>query len=212
MTEQQYEALLPTLQAHMQPDRHGISTVWNAYCDTEDLSLIRRSVERPLFKEKLRLRCYHVPRENDEVFVELKRKLNGIGYKRRMTVTYAQAKRLLAGEAVNSEDRQVEREVLEFVRRYYPRPRVYILYRRYAMFSKDDPQLRITVDRELSFCTEENEQFKPIAGEENTVLLEIKTLNGVPPWLWKELSRLQIYQAPFSKVGTCFLRHLAQTL
>ena len=214
MTAEQYQALLPLFDAKMNRDRFGISTICNIYYDTVDYTLIRRSIERPPFKEKLRLRSYGIPKNDDMVFVEIKRKLNGIGYKRRIRVTFAEAKRLCRGEPIQCDDRQIEAELLAFIERYHPKPMVYLTYRRYAMTAKDDPEFRVTIDRDLRYRMSDPENpgedgMKPIMEDDSSVLMEIKALGAIPRWLTDEMSRLKIYQAPFSKVGTSYTRHVA---
>ena len=214
MSAEQYNRLLPVLLSHLQYDGFGLSTVCNIYYDTPDFALIRRSIERPSFKEKLRLRSYGIPTDSDTVFVEIKRKLNGIGYKRRISVPFGKAKKLLRGEAIRCDNPQIEEELLEFVRRYHPRPMVYLTYQRYAMTAGDDSAFRVTIDRDLKYRISEAENpseegMRPIMADQSAVLMEIKALGAIPRWLTDEMSRLKIYQAPFSKVGTCYIRHIA---
>ena len=214
MSASQYSALLPVLENHMTQDAYGTVPVCNIYYDTKDFQLIRRSIERPLFKEKLRLRSYGIPTENDTVFVEIKRKLNGIGYKRRISVPFSQAKALLRGESIECDSPQIERELEEFVRRYHPQPVVYLMYRRFAMTDPDNPELRVTFDSELRYRTENPDQpsaegMQPFTEDDSAVLMEIKALDGIPLWLVSEMSRLGIRQAPFSKIGACYTRRIA---
>ena len=214
LTAGQYRELLPTLDAHMRETRYGTSAVCNIYYDTLDYALIRRSVERPLFKEKLRLRSYGFPKEDSTVYVEIKRKLNGIGYKRRVSLPFGEAKRLLRGEPVPCGDPQIEGEILAFVRRYRPKPMVCLTYRRTAMTDRDDPEFRVTFDRELRYRLRDPEHpdgdgMQPIMEDDSMILMEIKALGAIPRWLTDEMSRLRIYQAPFSKIGACYTLHIA---
>ena len=214
MNAEQYQALLPLFDEKMTRDRFGETTICNIYYDTPDYTLIRRSIERPLFKEKLRLRSYGIPGNDDMVFAEIKRKLNGIGYKRRISVPFGEAKKLLNGEPTQCDDPQTEAELLAFVERYHPQPMVYLTYRRYAMTARDDPEFRITIDQDLKYRMSDvevpsNEGMDPIMDDGSFVLMEIKALGAIPRWLTNEMSRLKIYQAPFSKVGTCYVMHIA---
>ncbi len=214
MTAEQYRMLLPVLEAQLQHDDFGTSTICSIYYDTPDYTLIRRSIERPLFKEKLRLRSYGIPGNDDMVFVEIKRKLNGIGYKRRISVPFGEAKKLLRGEAIGCGDPQIGSELLAFIDRYHPQPAVYLTYRRYAMTAKDDPEFRVTIDRDLKYRISEveypsEEGMMPVMEDGSLVLMEIKALGAIPLWLTDEMSRLKIFQAPFSKIGTCYTRHIA---
>lgn len=214
LSAEQYQSLLPIFADRMKPDEHGESTVCNIYYDTPDYALIRRSIERPRFKEKLRIRSYGIPRDSDAVFLEIKRKLNGIGYKRRVLMPFADAKRLLRGEPTNCSDPQLEAELLAFVERYHPRPMVYLTYRRYALTAEDDPRFRVTIDRDLRYRLLEAENpseigMRPIMADESMALMEIKAMGAIPSWFVREMGRLLIYQAPFSKVGECYTRHIA---
>ena len=217
MTPEQYRQLLPVLESHMERDSYGETRVHNIFYDTPDLYLIRRSVERPLFKEKLRLRSYGIPTEESKVYVEIKRKLNGIGYKRRICVNFSDAKRLLKGESIDTGQPQIGKEILEFVRRYHPTPAVCLSYLRYAMYGREDPHFRITIDRDLRYRTErpeapdEDDMIPVMPDNDSWILMEIKAMNAIPLWLTEEMSRLKIHQAPFSKIGTCYTLHLAGT-
>ena len=70
--------LISRLKGHMEPDRYGLTTIASLYYDTPDRRLIRASLEKPEFKEKLRLRSYGPATEASPVFLELKRKASGI--------------------------------------------------------------------------------------------------------------------------------------
>lgn len=217
MTRQQYETLLPVLNEHMARDAYGETLIWNVYCDTPDYALIRRSVERPRFKEKFRLRSYGVPDGTRPIYAEIKRKLNGIGYKRRISVPFEDALRLLRGEAICSDRPQIENEILAFVRRYRPEPRVCLTYRRYAMTGKDDPDFRMTIDWDIRYRTErpgapDAEDMRPVLPDNSQVLMEVKALGAIPRWLLEAMNRLAIRQAPFSKIGTCYTLHIARDL
>ncbi len=217
MTARQYEALFPLLEEHMTRDAYGTSTVCNVYYDTPDYMLIRRSIERPRFKEKLRVRSYGVPKDTDSVFVEIKRKLNGVGYKRRIYIPYRDVKTLLRGEPIGCGDAQIERELLEFVNRYRPQPRVFIAYERFAMYDREEPDVRVTIDTSLRYRTENVDMTfgdggEPVMGDGSRVLMEIKAPNAIPIWLTGAMSELRIYQAPFSKIGTCFTEHIAPAM
>ena len=72
LTPRQYDGLMRVLIEYMEMDRYGESTILSLYLDTADSLLIRRSLEKPVYKEKLRLRSYGVPGEEDDVFLEIK--------------------------------------------------------------------------------------------------------------------------------------------
>ena len=84
LSREKYESLRQLLDPHIVPDEYFESTVCSIYYDSDDYHLIRYSIERPVYKEKLRLRSYNVPADGDSVFVELKKKYKGVVYKRRI--------------------------------------------------------------------------------------------------------------------------------
>ncbi len=214
MTEEQFNQLLPVAEKYMYYDSHGKSTVCSEFYDTEDFYLIRKSTERPLFKEKMRIRSYGIPTEDSFVFVEIKRKLNGTGYKRRISVPYREAKRLMNGEIINSADFQIEREIGELVKRYNPKSVAVVCCERIAMFEKGNDDFRITFDLNIRYRTENTDLTcgdygEPVLTDERNIVMEVKSSFGVPKWLGDELTRLKIYREPFSKIGTAYTNHIA---
>ena len=86
---QQQRFLLEGMAPYRKKDAYGAYTICNIYYDTGDWRLIRKSLEKPVYKEKLRVRSYGVPMGDDKVFVELKKKYDGVVYKRRVAMTAA---------------------------------------------------------------------------------------------------------------------------
>ncbi|MBQ1515273.1 MAG: polyphosphate polymerase domain-containing protein, partial [Lachnospiraceae bacterium] len=94
----QRAALLSAMKDFLEPDPHGESTICNVYYDTPDFRLIRHSLEKPVYKEKLRIRSYGPAKPGQEIFLEMKKKFDGVVYKRRISLPLAQAEAFLAGE------------------------------------------------------------------------------------------------------------------
>ena len=212
----QYARLMEKLREHIEPDEYFQSTVCSLYYDTADCSLIRHSVEAPVYKEKLRLRSYGVPTPESPVFVELKKKYKGIVYKRRVTMAAAEAARWLRGESGPPEDGQMEREIDWFLRQNRPVPRAYIACERTAWRAVDDPELRITFDErirwretDLDLCA--GSEGEPLT-EEGQVLMELKIPQAAPLWLARLLSDEQLFPTGFSKYGTAYKDHILQEL
>ena len=146
VTQQQYNALAKVFAARMVPDRFAESTISNIYYDTPDFRLIRRSLDRPAYKEKLRLRTYRTPGADTEAFVEIKKKYDHIVYKRRIAMTYSEAQAYLDGGAA-PEQSQISREIDWFLHFYKGiQPAMCICYDRLALFDKYQPELRVTFD------------------------------------------------------------------
>lgn len=212
----EYVALRQTLSEHMSADEYGKHTICNLYLDTPDYALIRASLEKPVYKEKLRLRSYGVPSEGDTVFLELKKKCGGTVFKRRAALPLTDARRYLEQGDSAPVDSQIMRELDWAIRRYQPVPTVFIAYDRVALTGLDDPELRITFDTNLR-CRRDHLSLtagawgSPLLGEDQ-FLMEVKTLGAMPLWLSHRLAELGIFPTSFSKYGTFYQEHLSNSI
>ncbi|HPE16255.1 MAG TPA: polyphosphate polymerase domain-containing protein [Oscillospiraceae bacterium] len=214
LDEAQYLALRRALMDHMHEDEYGLGTVVSLYYDTADFTLIRASIERPVYKEKLRLRSYGTPNDSDTVFIELKKKYRGVVFKRRFGVSLEEARRYLAGgsvPAVSPEETQIVRETDWFLATHDVEPKSVISCDRRALVGNDDAELRITFDRSLRW---RKTQLDLAFGDWGAPLLpggtvmEIKTLGAMPLWLCELLSEVRAYPASISKYGLCYKEDL----
>lgn len=217
MTRDQFEQLQEALKPYLVPDDYPVSTICNLYYDTSDYLLIRRSIEKPNYKEKFRLRSYGVPEPGSPVFMEIKKKYDGIVYKRRVRVTAFEAQRYLAGGPVPlCNDKQIMREIHWFCRRYPLQPAMFLAYDRWAYRGADDPNLRITFDRNIRYRTDDLDLTHGDRGTrllpKDTVLMEIKIPGAAPLWLSHILSELGIFSNSFSKYGRCYQRVLQEQI
>ncbi len=209
INEAQRTALTKILMDHTIPDPHGESTICNIYYDTPDFRLIRRSLEKPAYKEKLRVRSYGPVRPEQPVFVELKKKYDSVVYKRRIELPEAQVDDCFQKGTSLPDQSQIGREI-EYFRRYYKDliPVVRLCYDRTAYFSNVDPDLRITLDRNILWSRDHLSLTEAVSGrqllEEGQALLEIKAASAIPLWLCHTLSELKIHQVSFSKYGTVY--------
>lgn len=212
LTRAQRDALVRAVEAHMEPDDYGRSLVCNIYYDTPDHRLIRRSLEGPVYKEKLRLRGYGQIREGDKVFLEMKKKYNGIVYKRRVKLPVEKAMAYMADPEAVLDKGQIGRE-LDYFKRFYGqlRPAMYLSYDRLA-WRLDD--LRITLDWNVLYRMEQLDLTVPPEGEqlleEDQYLLEIKTATAMPLWLVEVLDQNHVRKQSFSKYGKAYLRLLQE--
>jgi len=208
----QYETLFRELRDHIVPDAYHRSTVCSIYYDTDDYELIRRSIEAPVYKEKLRLRSYGVPDDDGTVFIELKKKYKGMVYKRRVPMGAKAAMAYLAGEAGPTECSQMTREIDWFLHENDVNPKVFIACDRYAWVDKENPELRITFDENLRWRTDRLDLTLGSDGETLTepgaVLMEIKIPGTAPLWLARLLSDQRVFPTSFSKYGTCYKNHI----
>lgn len=208
----QYETLFRELRDHIVPDAYHRSTVCSIYYDTDDYELIRRSIEAPVYKEKLRLRSYGVPDDDGTVFIELKKKYKGMVYKRRVPMGAKAAVAYLAGEAGPTECSQMTREIDWFLHENDVKPKAFIACDRYAWVDKENPELRITFDENLRWRTDRLDLTLGSDGETLTepgaVLMEIKIPGTAPLWLARLLSEQALFPTGFSKYGTCYKNHI----
>lgn len=208
LTRKQYACLLPRLAGIFAADDYGKTAICNIYYDTDDWRLIRASIEKPIYKEKLRVRSYGVPRERDTVFVELKKKYDGVVYKRRIGTDAAHAKAFLESGVLPRGAGQVEREILWFLGFYRVKPKVFIGYDRTAYFGKTDSGLRVTFDENLRFRENDLDLRAGDAGvpllADDPVLMELKLPGVCPLSLCRLLSEVGAYPVSFSKYGKFF--------
>ena len=209
LTRQQQETVLREMQPHMALDQYGKTVIRNVYYDTDNYLLIRRSIEKPAYKEKLRLRSYSQADSDTPVFVELKKKYDSVVYKRRLSMAEGQAMNWLRGEEIFSSTSQISREI-DYFRDFYGslRPTVFLSYERYAYYAKDGSDFRVTFDDRILCRETELSLTAPIYGApllpEDMVLMEIKCSGGIPLWMTQLLSRERIYKTSFSKYGTAY--------
>ena len=195
---------------HMIPDEHGESTICNVYYDTPDFRLIRTSLNKPVYKEKLRIRSYGRTTEDGKIFMELKKKYKGVVYKRRISLRQSEAAAYLAGEApLPNSSGQIEKEIDYFVKFYGGLvPAMYLCYDRTAYFCKEDPGLRITFDKNILWRTDRARLTSHPNGRQllkpGQSLMEIKVGASMPLWLAELLSKGGIRQVSFSKYGTAY--------
>ena len=212
LTPVQQRQLLQSIQPRIKMDFYGKYTICNLYYDTPDWRLVRTSLAKPVYKEKLRVRSYGVPGPEGKVFAELKKKYKGVVYKRRITVPVGQVQPLLAGEASLEPYGQIGKEISWFQQVYAAKPRVFIGYDRIAFAGVEDPELRITFDTNIRWRTTE---LDLCAGDHGTallpddrVLMELKLPGVCPLWLSQALAAAGAVPVSFSKYGSCYCRHL----
>ena len=212
LTPAQHAELLNRLASAIEQDAFGSYSIGNIYYDTDDFKIIRTSLAKPAYKEKLRVRSYGVPAQNDDVFIELKKKVEGVVYKRRITTQAQQAQALLADNTLHLQNSQISHEIAWFQSIYHAQPKVFIGYDRTAFSGIENPDLRITFDRNMRFRTHNLDlchglQGTPLLSSER-ILMELKLPGTCPVWLSHILSGLAIFPVSFSKYGHCYCKHI----
>ena len=210
LNAEQTAFLREKLRGHMEPDEYGRSTIASLYYDTPDRRLIRASLEKPMFKEKLRLRSYGPADGTKPVYLELKRKAYGIVYKRRIETSLPDVDRFFAGEGNICACGQIDRELAAF-RDHYENlePSCLIVYERTA-YKETEGDLRLTIDENPRYrmdslnLTDLNKGtlLLPPGG----TILEIKVQEAVPLWLAEIISAGRVVKSSFSKYGEAYCR------
>lgn len=217
LTDEQKAKLLAAMAPHMMPDSYGRTTIRNIYFDTADHRLIRASLEKPIYKEKLRVRSYAQAREDSTVFVELKKKYEGVVYKRRIALCEGEAMRWLCAREALARPSQISREIDHFLEFYGGlRPAALLCYDREAFYEKGGGELRVTFDSGVLVRTEDISLRSEVYGtpllEAGRTLMEIKCSGGLPMWLVDVLSAERIYKTSYSKYGTAYERSIFPAL
>lgn len=204
-----YNQLLEYMELDDFNKQHEFYSITNLYYDTEHNTLIRNSLAKPKYKEKLRLRAYGVPNQDTKVYLEIKKKVFGLVNKRRTSLKLNEAYDFVATgmepEFKDYMNKQVIEEIKYFLTRFDLQPKVYLSYDRKALFCKNNRDLRITFDtnirsRRYDLKMEHGVHGEPLL-EPGQWLMEVKAENTIPVWLAKMLSEHQMYRTSFSKYG-----------
>ena len=224
-----YEGLMRSLKHLIKPDVYGDTRIYNIYYDTPDYRLIRRSIEKPVYREKLRLRSYCVPKKDTGCFLEIKKKYEGVVYKRRIKLAYGDAvENLEKGEPFHcmeeqareqglkfSVDTQIENEINSMIA-YYKclQPKMVISYDRLAFTGVEDSDFRVTFDTNITWRTNDLDLSDGGYGksllEEGCRLMEVKCGGSVPLEFAEILSENHIYKTTYSKYGNAYKEYVGR--
>lgn len=206
ITINQYINLMNYLSDKVEKDVFYKSTIYNVYYDTDNFELIRKSIEKPIYKEKLRIRSQDKPTLDSSVYVELKKKYDHIVYKRREKIAY---KYVLNNSFFECVETQIDKEIKYFNDFYGGlTPKMFLSYEREAYYFKTDKQIRITFDTNIKYRTE-NVNLLPSISDikllpNNLVSMKLKVPFSIPYDFAKDLSSEKIFKTPFSKYGTAY--------
>lgn len=211
-----YQKLRERLIPFMQEDDYGLHTIMSIYFDTPSYEMIRHSISKPAYKEKFRIRSYGIPNNDSDVFLEIKKKVKGVVYKRRIALNYQLAKKYIqyphSFKLKGIKDQQIKQEIDWVLARKKLEPKVMIAYDRRALFAHDNQDFRITFDFNIRYCkingkNELNDSSERVAPEID-VLMEVKALGAYPLWFSEILADLEIYPSSFSKYAQTYERYL----
>ena len=209
LTTEQKKKVLAAMEPYMKLDKYGRTTIRNLYYDTDTYLLIRRSIEKPTYKEKLRIRSYSQATPDSTVFVELKKKFKHVVYKRRISLPNDEAMAWLSGEKHPDKHTQISDEIDYFTEFYGTlHPTVFLSYEREAYYSNDGTDFRVTFDDTILCRQDDLSLASQVYGTsilpEGKVLMEIKCSGGIPLWMTEVLSKEKIFKTSFSKYGTAY--------
>lgn len=204
----QYLLLKEAIQEKMIEDEHGKSTICNIYFDTGQFELIRHSITKPVFKDKVRLRSYNIPTENSKIYLEIKRKYDGVVSKRRIEMTLKDYYNYIQKKEKAIEEGQVKKELDYYFAFYKLKPAMFLSYYRRAYYDIENRDFRLTFDshilaRNYDLQLEKGHYGIPIL-DENKYIMEIKTLGAIPMWFVELLEKFKIYPCSFSKYGEAY--------
>jgi len=222
ITKEQGAALQRLITRYAEIDRQGEYLIQDLYYDTDNWDIICKAIEKPLFREKLRLRFYGQYNCECPVFLEIKRKFKGTVYKRRIAFPLSNLKNCGVMDIVSAFDSQIAREICYFLQVNQVSEKIHIAYKRTAFIGVEDKGLRITFDRNIVFhlCSFNNNYFfyehnpDNYNGcqilNDNQVLMEIKTEGAIPLWLTRALGENNIFPVSFSKFGVSYVNHISE--
>ncbi len=215
-----FPAISEKIMEHLVPDKYNDGgkpyDICNIYFDNDRGDVIRNSVSKPRYKAKLRLRSYGTPSLDDSVFFEIKSKTNKVGTKRRAIMPLKKIYDFIETGNIPEDEsyinRQVLREIAYFIETYDVKPKTYVSYRRYAFYSKDDPNLRITFDTDIISRRDDLRLELGNHGEallsDDKMIIEIKFSGSIPLWFAHILSDFGLAIGSFSKIGHEFKKNL----
>jgi len=219
ITKDKLDKIMPTLLEHMELDPYCIGgreyRIYSIYYDTENHDIIRQNSSKPVYKEKMRIRSYYDKSDpDDKVFMEIKKKSNGVGNKRRIKIKFKEiepfVKEGILPETKDYLSTQVAKELKYFLSKNKVAPALYVQYDRLALFGKEDKEFRMTFDRNLrtrrsNFTLGESDEDEMLLPDD-TYIMEIKILGAMPLWLTKLLSENELFSRGFSKYGAVYKR------
>lgn len=217
LTREQKSSVLKAMAPYMELDEFGRTGIRNIYFDTDSYRLARHSIEKPAYKEKLRIRSYGQAAADSTVFVELKKKCKQVVYKRRISLSEKEAMAWVHKGHPCPVTTQISEEI-DYFMDYYETlsPKVFLSYEREAFYSVDQSDFRITFDDTILYRQHDLSLRSGIYGvsllPEGMVLMEIKCSGGIPLWMTHVLSQKHIYKMSFSKYGTAYQMMLSSQL
>ena len=208
ITNKQYDELISKIGNRLGKDKYFNERIYNVYFDNDNMDLVNRSMDKPIYKEKIRLRSYEVPNDDSIVFLEIKKKYKSNSNKRRIELRYSDALDYINGGII-SNNSQIMNEIDYCFKKHDLKPKINITYDRFAYYFKEDKDVRLTFDSNVRYSFD-----KLLLGdiEDSNILfdsgyiMELKTFNGLPIWFMNVLDELSIYPVSYSKIGKIYTK------
>ncbi len=215
LNEKEKNELFKKINKYLEKDKFFESTICNIYFDNKNSDLIVNSLDKPIYKEKIRLRSYNKTPDLDSiVFLEKKDKYEGIVGKRRIEMKLGDFYNYIKSHEYDKSN-QIMKEIDYYMNYYNLEPAIYIAYDRKSYKGKNNSSLRITFDTNLRSRTSDLNLELGDAGKKyfknDYYIMEIKTLGAMPLWLVRSLSELNIFPSSFSKYGKIYEDNLVNT-
>ncbi len=212
LTKEQLDYLIDAIKGHMVMDKYGLTSIASIYYDTPNHQLIRNSIEKPHYKEKVRVRSYGLSYPGATVYLELKRKINGITYKRRVALDEITADNFLKNKGDIGVNGQIANEITYFRDLYQKLIPAYLLIADRVAYYQPHGDIRLTIDRNPRYRTTDLNLTSSMEGtpllDNGGAILEIKVQQAMPLWLTEILSKGKIYKSSFSKVGEAYKKEM----
>lgn len=216
LSKSEYEYLKKNFPVYLEKDTNYLYKVSSLYFDTEDFQFTKDNIRKNSYKEKFRIRKYGDT--NTSVFLEIKRKFQGITDKRRIEIKEEEVQDYLSNiqtynRTFNQEEEEyIYNEIQWLFRRLELQPKVYIHYLREAYIDKEN-NVRLTFDKNIKYRTTDLDILECFSNDklvapEIDYLMEIKTPSGLPKWLEEILTELNIKKVEFSKYKQVYQRHI----
>ena len=215
LTKEQHDKVLVLVNDYLVSDQYGKSTICNIYFDTDNYDLISHSIEKPYFKDKVRLRSYNVPSKDSKVYLEIKRKYDGVVGKRRIEMTLSDFEKYIEDKnSLDISNKQIKSELDYYFNLYNLKPAMYISYSREAFYQRDNPDFRLMFDsqiqaREYDLDLSKGSYGKDILGS-GKYIMEVKTLGAMPIWFVNILEECNILPGSFSKYGEAYIQFILE--
>lgn len=208
LTVKEYEEFMETFKDDLVEDPYSPYEIRSIYFDNQKNDLMNRNLKKPAFRQKIRLRSYGPVKDSDSVFLEMKKKLKGTTFKKRITIPYEEARKYLkTNREKKDESSNTGKELVRIFKKENLEPSFYVRYHRKAYVWKSDPDFRLTFDTDLISQEDINDlnidRGTPLL-KDNIVLMELKAPYALPLAVSRFLSRHGLYPANFSKAATSF--------